>query len=386
MQDYRTRVLEAIKKHAQELVAADEKAGTTETAEGKEHIELLNEVENYNNKNIKKPSKFQEQLVELEKTNSLPKDDPAWDAVNSAVKEINKHSPHKPITAPREIVALSPEEMMKLKRTSPAGYIPKLDILVKEKISPLTKEMAAHEIGHKQQQLYDEIPDLSNIVNVESFYKLIYRISKDLNKIKNNEIRADLTSAIAFSEKNYIDQAKIVMATGNKNEIEGLFSKFGAKKIVDVTHSFLRERGLQEADIEKLQKILLSDGINAWKHSIAEAFNKIADPEHPALDFRHFIVQKQLDTGLLNHLAYDEAKVIAAWTAEYEAKQPKKPTVDDILLETRQPPKNLTIDEIIKEARTQHIKIDADYNELADANVQTQATKGLTPSSKSPAK
>jgi len=191
---------------------------------------------------------------------------------------------------------------------------------------------------------------------------------------------------MVFNETNFIDKVKIIATKTNEKSTEAMLSKIGAEKTIDKIHSILREAGLPEQDIEKLQEVLLSDGINAWKHSAAEACNKVKEPTHPLFDFRHFIVQKQIDTGLLNHLAYDEAKVIAAWTAEYEAKQPKKPTVDDILLENRQPPKNLTIDEIIKEARTQHIKIDADYNEIADANVQTQASKGLAHSNKSPSK
>jgi len=126
MQDYTTRAIEAISKHAQELVAADKKAGTTETTEGKKHRDLLAEVELGYKKLTKEIKKIQHQLSELSKTHSLPKDNPVWEETNNAVAEINKHRPHQPITAPKAIIELSQEEMLKLNHNNmvfPAGYI-----------------------------------------------------------------------------------------------------------------------------------------------------------------------------------------------------------------------------------------------------------------------
>lgn len=340
MKDFSSRLVDEFRRHFNSLIEADVKNG--KFAEEEKHRILLGEFDKVISVSQKQAEEKIHIYEELEKTHSLSKNNPIWQTVTEAVEAVNKASPHQPITPPRAIIELPREELEKIgDDVLGAEYVLSSDVLILEKGTKISKKIIAHELGHKQQNLYDKTPDLTNVYDEKSAKKFIKEFSS--SRPYELELRADLTAAKAFpNEGNIIDDVNEMGIENYKKYIDYNIAKLGIGEAIEKIRWDLLVNGIddrEETKTKHLKETLFSGGVNAWKQEAAEDFIGALLPTHPQLKLRHYIVQKELDTGLLRHLAYDEKAIIKQWQEEWYKNQPQKPSTDEILFDYKLHPK-----------------------------------------------
>jgi len=302
------RALDSLQNELNAKIAEEKASGKNTDAE--EHIKYLHEIEG---KKKQVTEYHKEREAYIKHAHNLPKTDKAWLSAIEALDAINKTSlPEQRIEEPKAIVAISKKELEEVE--SKISYDSTQDVIVIVNGGKLTIEAAAHELGHKQQNLYDRIPTLAEVPNYEAFLDFSRKLDH------NNEIRADLTSSRSIPSGNWENQLENIVLMDREQLLKYARKKSGNNKklledIIEGTlFGYVMDGSLNFKDMDIAEKVLNQQGIDTYMKHIDYVLAHITDSDHPFPKVRGCIMDKQSKSGIkMQQLIEIEMANIETW-------------------------------------------------------------------------